>query len=317
MNETTADFLDRIFHRNKTPWWSNISAETPKKKYGSNARFLQTELTEELSDTHCYRDAGKRALYFFSSSPRSSIDGRYGDVGVEEKYNPLDLKEHLIDGAIHRGIVWEMGNPQNIQGVREAISLYVVNRDRPPMTSITVDLYIPILVSLHKIGVTVVFIDERSGEYWHVRNQAEQQDLPKWLAVKPEPTKWDLGLEKISQANQTALEHLGALRNKTPLHANNCLPEMGNKGEFQEIKLEGGIKAAIIDYGNEWRLLELGLLLRSFGYDAVKVIYNSQKHKNTGSRGKALKLGGRGVEKRVAHEMLNRYAVILDWGVPL
>ncbi len=53
-------------------------------KYGDTGRFLEETLTNEMSDVREYRGTG-RQLFFFSNSPRSTIDGRFGHLEVEEK----------------------------------------------------------------------------------------------------------------------------------------------------------------------------------------------------------------------------------------
>lgn len=317
MNNNTSKFLDRIFKKTKTNWWHELMSETPKKRYGESARFLESTLQEELSEIPDYR-RGNRSLYFFSKSSRSSIDGRYHSLGVEEKFNPLDLKEHLIDGAIHRGVIWTIGNPQKTHEPPEAVSLYVVKKDSTPMDQTTTEIYIPILTEIAKLGIYVVFVSEETGEYWHSRFPQDSGDLPSWLSSQPKPNNWDLGLDKLGENNNNAfsiLEDEQAL-NRLPSRQL-TLPGMGKKGEFKEYSINDSSKVAVMDYGNQWRLIELGFLLRALGYDAVKVIYNKAKHKNSQERTKDLVPAGKGVEKRIAEEMASRYAVKIDWQVPV
>lgn len=315
MNNDTREFLDRIFNKNKTNWWHDLASETPKKKYGENARFLETTLQEELSDIPDYRYSN-RSMYFFSKSSRSSIDGRFRSLGVEEKFNPVDLKEHLIDGAIHRGVIWTVGKPHPTQEGTEAVSLYVVKRGSAPMDEITTNLFIPILTEIAKVGAYVVFVSEETGEYWHV-DLEKFAKLPSWLSGYPKPEKWDLELDQLDDRNNKAFSllmddsALGKLPSKQL-----TLPNMGKKGEFIEYS-DGSSKIAVMDYGNQWRLIELGFLLRALGYDAVKVIYNKAKHKNSQDRTKDLVPAGMGVEKRIADEFASRYAIQIDWGISL
>ena len=315
MNSDTQYFLKRIFKNNKTDWWSNLASETPKSKYGESARFLETTLQEELSDTPDYRHSN-RSMYFFSKSSRSSIDGRFRSLGVEEKFNPLDLREHLIDGAIHRGVIWTVGKPHTTQETPEAVSLYVVKSGSAPMDEITTNLFIPVLTEIAKVGAYVVFVSEETGEYWHV-DLNKFAKLPSWLSAYSKPEKWDLALDQLQDRNQKAFSLLmdnhvlGNLPSKQL-----SLPSMGKKGEFTEYS-DGSSKVAVMDYGNQWRLIELGFLLRALGYDAVKVIYNKAKHKNTQDRVKELVPAGKGVEKRIADEFARRYAIQIDWKTPL
>ena len=314
MKSSADKFLERIFNHNSSRWWENLNAETPKGgKYGLNARYLETTLGQELSDCPDYR-SGDRKLYFFSESGRSSIDGRFETIGVEEKYNPLDLKEHLIDGAIHRGVVWVLGNPHNLKPPVEAVSLYVVQAGSVPMSSIAMDLYLPVLYAICKLGIHVVFVDEKTGWNWKITGNGIQNPIPKWLGSKEYPSVWDRKIDLITEGNEAALDVVSDPDKVKKAALVQCrLPGFGQAGDFTEVVINDSCKAAIIDYGNQWRLIELGLLLRSAGYAAVKAIYNKQKHKNKKDRTKNLSVAGRGVEKRIANEMRMRFAVELDW----
>jgi hypothetical protein len=314
---TVDQFIVRLFIENRTPWWSNLSAETRKSKYGASARFLVETLKDELFDVKEYRGSG-RQLFYFSDSHRSTIDGRFRNIGVEEKFNPLDIKEHLIDGAIHRGLVWVLGNPQNIREPSlEAATLYVVRHGSVPISAQVTDLFFPVLTAVWKVGVNVIFVNGDTGEFWHVTPDFNKMSLPGWLSEKSQPTKWDRDLEKMMDHNWTALRVLADKANLERCQKKVVyFPEFGGStGGFIEILIDGTTKAAIIDYGNEWRLLELGLLLRSMGYAAVKVVYNSMKHKNTESKNKPLIPADRRVEQRVKDAMQGRFAVLIDWGV--
>jgi hypothetical protein len=315
MDKNTKEFLSRIFINNHTDWWHDLKSETPKKKYGENARCLESTLEKELSDIPGYRQDDRR-LFFFSSNSRSSIDGRYKSLGIEEKYNPLDIKEHLIDGAIHRGLIWVLGQPHNTGKPSESVSLYVVKKGSKPIDEIATDLFFPVLSAASKIGVYVIFISEETGEHWYVSSQQNQNDLPGWLSVKPKPQTWDLELEVVGDNNKRALAILDNEQTLGTLPTKQCfLADMGKKGEFTEYIVDDSCRVAVMDYGNQWRLIELGLLLRAHGYDAVKVLYNREKHKNTQDRTKQLQFAGKGVERRVADKMLNKYAIKIDWQV--
>lgn len=183
-----------------------------------------------------------------------------------------------------------------------------------PIASPIVDLYFPILSALFKLGIHVVFIDGKTGEFWKLNNTDLQKPLPRWLGVKTSPIIWDRQIDILSEKNHRALNIL-ADHNELQKKGKTIkiLPCFGNKGEYQEIEIDNSSKAAIIDYGNEWRLIELGFLLRSAGYDAVKAIYNKTKHKNKEDQLKDKIAAGRGVERKVAEEMLTRFAVVIDW----
>lgn len=316
MNATVNDFLNRLFRQNKTQWWNNLNGET---RQGRQGRFLQETLNNELEDIPSYRKS-ERQLFFFSQSRNSTIDGLYGHIGVEEKCNNLSIDEDLIDGAIHRGIVWNIGNPQRLSAPKlESVTLYVVRNNSVPISGAATDLYFPVLLAIWKIGVHVVFVNENTGEYWKVVPAYEKIPIPQWLSVKEKPKQWDKHIEEVSVRNKMSLN---VLKDETKLAAcekRKCLITEfnNNRDQYLEVETGNGTKAAIMDYGNEWRLIELGLLLRSKGYDAVKVIYNSNKHKNAKSRGKLLMPAGQMVEKKIFDYMLNSYSVIIDWGVPL
>lgn len=311
MNNVTREFLDRIFSKSKTNWWQDLAAETPKVKYGPSARFLETTLQEELSDIPDYRRSD-RSMYFFSKSSNSSIDGRYRSLGVEEKFNTIDLKEHLIDGAIHRGVVWAIGKPQATQETPEAVSLYVVKSGSVPMDQTTIDLFVPVLIEVAKVGVYVFFVNEETGENWYA-NPKKRANLPSWLSTFSKPYKWDLELDQLGDHNDKAFSLLNDRQTLEKLPSRQLyIPNMGKKGEFTEYS-DGTFRVAVMDYGNQWRLIELGLFLRALGYDAVKVIYNKAKHKNGKDKTKDLVSAGRGVEKRIADEFALRYAILIDW----
>lgn len=309
MNSYIDEFIDRILINNHTKWWKDLKSETNNNK----GRCLKSTLDRELTEVSGYRKDA-RQLFFFSIDKKTTIDGRYKSLGIEEKYNPLDLKEHLIDGSIHRGVVWVLGNPQNLAQPVESISLYVVQDNSLPMSPDVVDLYFPILFSLLKIGIHIVFVDGITGEFWKLDNNKLHDPLPQWLASKKAPAIWDREIDVVTEKNQKALK---TITDRIELHkrtkTKKTLPGFGKNGEYEEIEIDTSSKAAIIDYGNEWRLIELGLILRSAGYDAVKAIYNKEKHKNKTDKTKDKVAAGRGVEKRIADEMLLRFSVVIDW----
>jgi len=305
-------FFDRIFVNNKTNWWENLKSETNNNK----GRCLQSTLEAELFDIPEYRKSD-RQLFFFSSHKASSIDGCYKSIGVEEKYNPLDLKDHLIDGAIHRGFVWVFGRPQNRPDPLEAVSLYVVKDGSAPISGEATDLYFPLIHSLDKYGIHIVFIDGKTGDYWTL-DRDNGKPLPTWLSDKDAPIVWDKDIDLVKKENIEAVNALNdpkLIENK--VKRTKYIPGLGKRGQFQEVEISSSSRGAIMNYGNEWRLIELGLLLRSYGYDAVKMTYNKEKHKNPKDKLKNKVPAGRGVEKRVAHEILSRFSVSIDWGTKL
>lgn len=313
MNAVTREFLNRIFDCNRTSWWCELQSETPQKGNAA-ARCLQTTLEEELEEYPAYRHS-ERMLYFFSTHHRSTIDGRYMTVGVEEKVNPLSLDETLIDGAIHRGVVWVVGNPYGLSAV-EAVSIFVLPRGSRPMLSEVTDLYVPILIAAHKVGVHVVFVDGCTGDHWQVEDFYDGRTLPSWLSTSSAPAIWDQQLEVADEKRDHALAVLGQLPSISEMPGE-LLPMPGSgcstrKARFKSL-VQGDLKIAVVENGDQWRVIEHGLLLRSFGFDAVKSIYNREMHKNDSDRHRPLRLAGRGVERRVAEMMQKRFAVVLDW----
>lgn len=309
-------FINRIFRDNRTAWWANLAGEVRQGRSGR--LYLQEALEKELTDYPGYRNTDRR-LFFFSSSAMSSIDGQYGHLGVEEKCNPLEFSNKLIDGAIHRGFIWVVGNPQSIsKNDLHSLSLYVVTSDTEPLSQDITNIIIPVLKVVEKIGIHVIFIDGNSGDRWKVAADFETQTaIPRWFSVSNKPREWDLSLEEISDDMRNALHEVS--RRPDLFSSNNnpieCIPGFSSRvGTFQVVAARQGRKVAIMQYGNEWRIIELGLILRAMGYDAAIVRYDRTMHKD-GRRKKALSLAGRGVEKRVYDFMLNRFNVRLDWGI--
>jgi len=313
-----ASFLKRIFKGNRTKWWADLDGEVWQGRSGQ--RYLQDTLEKELRDVPDYRNSATQ-LFFFSDNVKSSIDGRYGDLGVEVKYNRIKFSKELIDGAIHRGFVWVVGNPQRInQDSLEAVSLYVVRNGSEALTREEVDIYIPVLKAVAKMGILVLFIDGKTGETWKVAGKAEAQaPIPAWFSYH-QPKKWDLELELITSDMRYALDALKSFKSVSDhrgLSILKCIPGFTKRfGTFREIALDSGCKAAVMEYGNEWRVIELGLILRSMGYDAAIVKYKQEEHKNRDKK-RPLDLAGRGVEKRIQTVMKERFNVLLDWEIKL
>ncbi|MBU4143096.1 hypothetical protein KJ590_03825, partial [Patescibacteria group bacterium] len=88
-------FLDRLFKKNRTPWWNNLAGET---RQGRQGRFLQETLSQELTDLSSYRGPG-RQLFFFSQSNASSIDGLYKhtDLVILGSKSPYFLDSRSFD----------------------------------------------------------------------------------------------------------------------------------------------------------------------------------------------------------------------------
>lgn len=309
MKEQSSIFLERILKRNQNRWWKNRVKEV------NHADSLEAALKEELSDVPDYRGTG-RQLFFFSTSSRSTIDGRFDSLGVEEKFLPLKLNDSLIDGAIHRGVVWAIGNPQALETPLESVTVYLVKTEQGPMKPEVVDQYCPVLLSLSKFGIHVVFVNNKTGEHWSLVDHDISQPLPNWLSSKRSPDVWELQLEQVTNSNQRALEILTDADQLSRLESTSkTIPGMGSgaKAWYRSFVVDDSCKVAVVENGDEWRVIEYGLLLRANGYDAVKSSYNRQLHKTESRRSKVLNTAGYGVEKRIADAMRARYSVLLDW----
>jgi hypothetical protein len=315
MSQST-EFLTRLFQQNSTRWWESLHSETPKKS-NSELLCLESSLENEFSDFPEYRNSGRR-LFFFSTSNRSTIDGRFKNVGVEEKLNPLDLEEHLIDGAIHRGIIWVVGNPQNVHPV-ESVSLYMLERGCPPMSAEATDLYFPILSAIYQLGIQVVFINGTTGAYWGGANIDNADAIPQWLSQKDSPMSWDLKLDRVTDLNRRALDELAMFpRYENIPGESRPLPGMRRamgKAHYKSLVVDDSCKVAVVENGNQWRVIEYGLILRAAGYHAVRSIYNRAMHKNRSDRSRVLRYAGLDVETRVANLMRDRFSIVLDWQI--
>jgi hypothetical protein len=286
MTWTAESFLERALNpRKKPPWWVERWDE----------RSLENALTMELaSDIQDFRSS-PRKLFFFSTSGMSSIDGRAGPVGVELKYTNLSF-EAVLDGAIHRGVVWVMGNPHQIDAP-EAVALHVIKPGSSPMPWDIGHSLVPVLNSLAILNIHVAFVHAGTGDSWWVRQGANQVALPSWLATQP-------GTVEPLTVNQKAVDQLDHADFRNGL----TLPLFGRRRTYQMTEGPGGIKLARVEWPNEWQLVEISLLLRGEGSDAVKGVY-------CGTR--PLTTGGRGVERRIQKFLREHFGVVLDWGVPI
>ena len=209
----------------------------------------------------------------------STIDGRAGPVGVEEKCAGLTFRE-VIDGAIHRAIAWVLGNPQGIDAP-EAVSLYVTKAGATPMSQRMSDALAPVLQSLTDLNINVMFIHGETGQFWRAQRAAEVTSMPSWLAVKPTPQA-----RQLSDVQERAIALADRLNNEIGQGQS----VVGGALACTEYELDGGGKLALTAWPNEWQMIEIGLLLRGAGYDAAKVIYSGNR---------PLVSAGRGVERRI------------------
>lgn len=322
MSNLREEFLHRIFNpRLDDNWWENVSREV------GGPSSLQAMLGEELkSDFPEYRDSD-RQLFFFTSAQTGSgssalaIDGRYkSSLGVEEKVHSLSEFKCMVDGAIHRGIIWVAGNPQNASEP-EALTLCVLKEpEKKKMKSRIADLYLPILRAIYNLKVQIVYVNGAKGEYWSIANHLNGDPLPQWIADKA-PNNWDLHLEELTDHNRHGLEILSNETNLSQFssienESGNLLPGFlttSSTLHCEAFRINENCKIAVLKADNEFRVIEHGLMLRAYGFDAVKVIYKRENDFKDSQRTKPLYLAGCGVEEKVADFMRENFSVLLHW----
>ncbi len=295
MEASASGFIERIMNPNLSPpWWQGLLGEVRQGR--PPGRYLNHELERELQLGIPNYRSDPRGLNFFGHQGRS-IDGRVGSLGVEEKHADLSF-EKIIDGAIHRGIVWTLANPQGLN--REAVSalgVYVVREGSSPLEMDLAKALFPILTTLAQHKIFMLFVRAETGQHWSSKEHGPQDPVPSWLAeepslsqlqLSPHRSDLDLSVSSVPQVPKTVTHRF-----------------KGGTISVQLSNLGTGESVAVSSNGNEWRVIEIGLLLRAMGYSAVRVSY----------RGKAVGPGGRGVEGRVRDSMLRLFGVSLDWGV--
>jgi hypothetical protein len=296
MSQGAEHFIQRVLSPRRQPaWWSDLSGEVRQRAPGG--RYIKDTLEAELaSDCPSYRTS-PRHLYFFSTDARTSIDGRVGTLGVEEKYTDLTFPS-VIDGALHRGIVWVLGNPHRLPAdAVEAVALCVVRRHASPLIPQVSDALAPVLFSLARIRVHIVFIHEESGQHWMARPNDSQEPMPSWLAGKSTPGTWNL-----PPADPAAVASL----TKSPTSPVRSTRLFDRQQTYEEYDAGAHARAAIVSWSNHWQMIEVGLLLRGAGYSAVKVTYRGTH---------PLQSAGSGVERAVRGALAEKFGVLLDWGV--
>jgi len=293
-------FVERIFnHKVSFPWWSNIEREVRQRKTWEG-RYLEEELEREImGDFPSYRSSD-RQLFFFSGSIRQAIDGRINNVGIEEKCKKLRFVD-LIDGAIHRGLLWVLGNPQQLREEPpvESLSIYLLRTDYKPFDNELASLLIPTLEEIAKHGIHVLFVNQ-SGEHW-MFDETKPMNIPYWLGDSPYR-------KKMSPHSSIAVASLK--QGRFELIREKYLYKSQKRLQFNEVRLENGETAAVMRWDNYMQMIEIGLFLRALGYSAVRVDYDDKIYGHLSS-------AGYGVEKRIQQSMMNLYGVILDWKTSL
>jgi len=280
---TAESFIDRMLRRPTSDWWAGHQSEP------SLERNVAKELSGDFRKRHTQ-------LFFFSNSENSSIDGRVGPVGVELKYTDLGFGG-IIDGAIHRGVAWVLGNPHQISSP-EAVSLHVVNKKSRAIASELCVAVAPVLGSLAALGIHIVYVKGDSGEHWRALEPSAPTAMPPWLATKTVPVACSL-----PTTDAEAVRQLDFLDSK--VGRDRYL--YGHTLRHREYRGDHGEKLARAERSDQWQMIDVGMLLRGSGYDAVKIVY----------RNNGLAAAGRGVERRVQTELRQRFGVVLDWGVPV
>ncbi len=290
-------FLQRVLSPRIEPaWWNDLRGEVRQSRE-EKGRFIKDTLDAELlHDYPSYRNS-PRHLYFFSRDVHTSIDGRVEALGVEEKYSDLSFPS-IIDGAIHRTIVWVIGNPHSLPAdAAEAVALCVVCKCASPMIAELSDALVRVCASLAAMGIHIVYIQENSGQHWMAHVVGGQEPLPAWLAATGDPGHWEL-----PPVNPEAV----TLLNGAPPGSARARHLFDRQQTYGEYDAGPGTKLAILDWSNHWQMIDVGLLLRGAGYAAVKVRYRGRER---------LTAAGRGVERAVRGTLLEKFGVMLDWGV--
>jgi hypothetical protein len=290
--ERIEEFRNLAFGPRESPnWWETLKGEVRQGR-SKEVRYLEKTLKAHLdkvmepADAKAYRS--NRRQHFFSRG--GNIDGRYHAIGVEEKCARLG-RDKLLDGVLCRGLVWSLGNLQDVPPDERGATGIFVTLPGPPLAADLAQAFFGALVLARDAGVHPVFVNGETGEHWP-KTVGDSSPLPPWLAVSsPLP----------SQAPPLNTDALGELDGVGETEFTK--PLFGRNKVFSTKEIAGS-RVAIAEWSNEWQMLDVGLMLRAMGYAAVKVRYNSKK---------TLTLGTHGVERRVARGMREHFGVILDW----
>lgn len=285
-------FIDRILSPvARKPWWFDIEGED---RQGKSGRFLSEEFASELSSEKKYQTrTDNNKLLFFSDKKTCAIDGKFNELGVELKCKDLSFKS-LIDGAIHRGLLWVYGNPQNFTKKPKSISVFLLKKGAKPIKKELASVYFPILNEVKKYGVYIFFINQE-GLWWGNFDDECFDSLPPWLSLGFSNTI-------MTPVNQSFVDYV---LNHTEFPHKEYLYGRSNKYIFNAADYKNG-KVARMEWWNHMQMLEIGLLLRAKGFGAVKIGHDQSIE---GQKNPA----GYGVEKRVKNALLNNHGIFLDW----
>jgi len=173
----------------------------------------------------------------------------------------------LIDGAIHRGILWVMGNPQQMSQdpSLESLSIYLLRKDNKPMDYELASLLVPTLKEIAKHKIHVLFVSQ-SGEHWMLDDK-RPANIPFWLGDNPSKIE----MLPFSSAAVRSLE-----RGNFKIITKKYLYRSQKKLQYDEVLLENGELAATMSWDNYMQMIEIGLFLRTLGYSTVKVNYDDK-----------------------------------------
>jgi hypothetical protein len=291
------EFISRLLPARSTEphWWQNLLGEVRQR--GPEGRYLDKVLEAHLKqDIPNYRGSqATRNQFFFS--PGAAIDGRFHGIGIEEKVAPLGL-DKVMDGALCRGLVWALGNPQDVAlDELGSVGLFVTKESKPLSDGLA-RAFLGALVLARSANVHFVFVNGQTGEYWPKQLDDSLATVPGWLAAP------GTNYIEVPPVNSGALAELKALDDGQPRR----IPgERHRQWQWSEDTLNDA-KVARAKHNNKWRMLDAGLMLRAMGYEAVHVSYSGPRKEVDNPHTK--------VAARVAAEMRKRFGVILDWGVP-
>jgi hypothetical protein len=294
--ERIEEFRNLAFGPQEPPnWWQTLKGEVRQGR--SDGRYLEKTLelhlekAMKIEEARSYRskNSTNRRQYFFSKG--GNIDGRYFGIGVEEKCAPL-TRDKLLDGVLCRGLVWTLGNPQDVAHEELGATGIFVALEGSPLAPDLAGAFFGAVVLAREASVYPFFVDGK-GRHWP-KDIADRSAPPEWLVESiPAPS--------TVPVDAAAVE---ALDSATWAQPDRSL--FGSKNNYHSTSVLDGVRVAMAEWSNEWQMIDVGLMLRAMGHAAVKVRYSSKK---------ILKPGGRGVERKVAKEMRERFGVILDWRV--
>lgn len=265
---------EKLFGATAPAWWKGVTCEVPDLEMAIDGLLGRSA-------------SSKRALYFFSDHVKSSIDHRVDSIGIEEKVQGLDFGS-LIDGTIHRGLVWVLGDPQGVGEGRGALGIHLVKPGAKPMTEELAMAMLRIHQAIRAFHVHIVFVNGETGERWP-DSAEEHSPAPAWLSSIQEWT-----LPRTSPADLVEADGLTSLPLDRTL--------FGDRLRWTVSPKRSGV--AYTEWTNHWQMLEVGLSLRAIGHRAVKVRYVDSS---------PLHLAGHGIEARVQKEMRDKLGVVLDW----